>query len=168
MCDPARTPPGKKARVNSGQMHQSMEETMLKHLKTLAGITAIFLATSPAHATSLLLPGMSPTQQPSVDHIQVADKFMPSKRLSIGPKGQEQIMSKAQLRSKNPEVYQLYRKTEKAALAYKANRGGGVPLSCSITETYLNCQGSTWFCTIWFDNLIASQCGPQPPSLPKS
>ncbi len=147
---------------------------MYNYSKMILGCAAILTSIPMANATSVSHAGFGF----ATDHIAcaapcdaqlilVGKKFSAPKRIKVGVKGNQKVMTKSELRRKNPAVYRLYKQTEQVALDFHANGGGNVPLSCWITSYAAGCNNATWFCTILFDSLLSSSCGLMPPFIPR-
>lgn len=121
--------------------------------KTLLALSVVLVSTLSANADTL---------------VKASGEFKPSAKINFEANGKSQITTRNGLRKIDPKVYRLYVKTERAAINYKANPSRGVPLSCTFQSSYVGCQTSGWYCTVFFNDLQASNCGVAPPPPPKS
>lgn len=142
--------------------------------KILMAFMFMMMISPIAHASGMTAPSNPVKQnltgcgeQCDTSVILVAKKLSVSKTIKVGPKGSQKNMTKSQLRKQNPDVYKLYKKTEKAAMDYHAAGGGAVPLSCTLNPGYIHCSGFGWYCTVWTNGSGSSNCGRLPPFVPK-
>ena len=92
--------------------------------------------------------------------VKIGSKIKKSKVIKFKSKGRTKSLRRVRLRLRNPAVFRLLKKTERAASSYRARGKGGLPLGCGWSRGAIACWHNQYFCWVGYSNgELSATCG---------